>query len=35
VDGALLTVLLGGSVADWARATELGHPVVASVVIGD
>lgn len=35
VDGELLTILLGGSVADWERAIELGHPVVGSVLIGD
>ena len=34
LEDGLLAVLLGGSVADWERATELGHPVIETLRIG-
>ena len=34
LDDGLLAVLLGGSVADWERAIELGHPVIETLRIG-
>jgi hypothetical protein len=34
LEDGLLAILLGGSVADWQRATELGHPVIETLRIG-
>ena len=34
LEDGLLAVLLGGSVADWERAIELGHPVIETLRIG-
>ncbi|MEO8247534.1 MAG: hypothetical protein ABI622_10495 [Chloroflexota bacterium] len=34
LEDGLLAILLGGSVADWERAIELGHPVIATLRVG-
>jgi hypothetical protein len=34
LDEGLLAILLGGSVADWERATQMGRPVIESLRIG-
>jgi hypothetical protein len=33
MDGSVMAILVGGSIAEWARALELSRPVLKSVTI--